>query len=157
MNIFVSWRLCVNRLCYYNSATKDILSVGTVSKASETAWATILSLDHKLRLLLQFSQHRILLLRWSSLHTSLRRHLNPKQLRILRLLLATCPPLLSHSRRLYHLNSLPHRRLNRVNSTTARPLILRWRGIATLEIWPAYSMRQMSPMAGYKPLRMRLV
>ena len=136
------------------SATKDTLSVGTVSKANGIAWVTILSSDLSLPLLLLSSRRLILLLRWSSLLKNL--HPSPRY-PILPLLLATCPPLLNLSRRHYSPNPLPRHRLNIVNSTTARPLTLRWRGTTILEIWPACSIRPMSPMGVSRHPPMRLV
>lgn len=136
------------------SATKDTLSVGTVSKANGIAWVTILSSDLSLPLLLLSSRRLILLLRWSSLLKNLR--LSPRY-PILPLLLATCPPLLNLSRRHYSPNPLPRHRLNIVSSTTARPLTLRWRGATILEIWPACSIRPMSPMGVSRHPPMRLV
>lgn len=136
------------------SATKDTLSVGTVSKANGIAWVTILSSDLSLPLLLLSSRRLILLLRWSSLLKNL--HPSPRY-PILPLLLATCPPLLNLSRRHYSPNPLPRHRLNIVSSTTARPLTLRWRGTTILEIWPACSIRPMSPMGVSRHPPMRLV
>ena len=138
------------------SATKGTLSVGTVSKANGIAWVTTLSSDHNRRPLLRSSRPLILPRRWSSLLKNLRPSLSPRR-PILPLLLATCRPLLNRSHRLSSPTPLPHHRPNIVNSITAWPLTLRWRGITTLEIWPACSMRRMPPPMGvsrHPPMRL---